>query len=52
LKAYATLFFVLMLISVCFIDDNIQPGIAKAGRVSLALSGVLFIITGAIALFS
>jgi hypothetical protein len=52
LKAYATLFFVAILISVCFIDNNIQPGIAKAGRASLALSSVLFLITGAIALFS
>ena len=52
LKAYATLFFVIMLISVCFIDNNIQPGIAKVGRISLALSGALFLITGAIALFT
>ena len=52
MKAYATLFFVIMLISVCFIDNNIQVGIAKAWRVSLALSSVLFLITGGIALFS
>ena len=52
MKAYATLFFVIMLISVCFIDNNIQPGIAKVGRISLTLSSMLFLITGAIALFS
>jgi hypothetical protein len=52
LKAYVTIFFVIMLISVCFIDNNIQPGIAKVGRVSLAISSLLFIIAGAIALFS
>jgi len=47
-----TVFFVIMLISVCFIDNNIQPAIAKVGRVSLAVSSVLFLITGVIALFS
>jgi hypothetical protein len=52
MKAYATAFFVMILISVCFIDNNIQPGIAKVGRISLAISGLLFLITGGIALFS
>ena len=52
MKAYATIFFVIMLISVCFIDNNIQPGIAKVGRISLVLSGALFVIAAAIALFT
>ena len=52
MKVYATAFFIVMLISVCFIDNNIQPGIAKVGRVSLAISSVLFLMTGGIALFS
>jgi hypothetical protein len=52
LKAYVTACFIVMLLSVCFIDNNIQPAIAKVGRVSLAVSSLLFLITGAIALFT
>lgn len=52
MKAYVTVFFIIMLLSVCFIDNGIQPAIAKVGRVSLALSTVLFLITGAIALLT
>jgi hypothetical protein len=52
LQAYVTACFVVMLLSVCFIDNNIQPAIAKVGRVSLGVSSVLFLVTGAIALFS
>jgi len=52
LKAYVTVFFIIMLLSVCFIDNGIQPAIAKVGRVSLAVSSLLFIIAGTIALFS
>jgi hypothetical protein len=50
MQAYATLFLVLTLIAVCFIDDNIQPFIARIGRISLAVFGTLFVITEAIAL--
>jgi hypothetical protein len=52
LKAYATLFFCLALISVCFVDNNIQPFIAKIGRVSLAVFGALFVIAEAFVIFS
>jgi hypothetical protein len=52
LKAYATLFFCLALLSVCFIDNNIQPFIAKIGRVSLAVFSALFIIAEAFVLFN
>ena len=52
MKAYATAFFVVMLLSVCFIDNNIQPAIAKVGRVTLGISSLLFLITGGIALFT
>jgi len=52
MKLYAVLFGVLTLVSVCFIDNNIQPMIAKVGRVSLAVCGVLFIVTEAIYLFT
>ena len=50
MQAYATVFGIMALISVCFVDNNIQPAIAKVGRVSLLISGVLFVITEAIAL--
>ena len=52
MKPYAVLFGVLTLISVCFIDPYIQPFIAKIGRISLAVFGVLFIVTEAIVLIS
>jgi hypothetical protein len=52
LKVYVTACFIVMLLSLCFIDNNIQPAIAKVGRVSLVVSSVLFLITGAIALFT
>jgi hypothetical protein len=52
LKAYATACFIVMLIAVCFVDNNIQPAIAKVGRVTLGISSLLFLITGGIALFS
>ena len=52
MKVYVTTCFIVMLISVCFIDNNIQPAIAKVGRITLGISSVLFLVTGAIALFS
>ena len=52
MKVYVTACFIVMLISVCFIDNNIQPAIAKVGRVTLGVSSLLFLITGAISLFT
>ena len=52
MKLYAVLSGVLALISACFVDNNIQPFIAKIGRVSLAICTVVFVITEAIYLIA
>ena len=48
MKIYAVVSGVLTLVSACFVDGNIQPIVAKVGRVSLAVCGVVFLITEAI----
>ena len=45
MKAYAVVSGVLTLVSACFVDNNIQPFVAKIGRVALVVSGVVFLIT-------
>ena len=52
MKLYAILSFVIALISLCFIDNNIQPIIAKGGRIVLAVSTVVFVITETIYLIT
>ncbi|HEY5896595.1 MAG TPA: hypothetical protein VIV54_03465 [Burkholderiales bacterium] len=52
MKAYAVLSGVIALCSLGFIDNNIQPVVAKAGRVALVLSSVVFLITEGIYLMS
>ena len=50
MKPYALIFGIVALVSACFTDNGIQPGIAKVGRWTLLVSGVLFVITEAIVL--
>ena len=45
MKTYAALSFVLMVLSLCIIDEHIQPAVAKVGRACLVIFGVLFVIT-------
>jgi hypothetical protein len=52
MKAYAALFGVLTVLSLCFVDSNIQPFVARIGRVSLAVFAVLFVVAEAIYLVS
>ena len=50
MKPYALIFGIAAMISACFTDNGIQPGIAKVGRWSLLISSVLFVITEGIVL--
>ena len=50
MKAYALVFGIIALISACFTDNQIQPAIAKVGRWTLLVSGILFVITEGIVL--
>ena len=52
MKVYAVVSGVLTLVSACFVDNNIQPFVAKVGRISLAVCGVLFLITETIFLIT
>ena len=52
MKGYAVLSGVLALCSLGFIDNHIQPGVAKVGRVVLVLSSIVFLITESIYLMS
>ena len=52
MKGYAVMFGVLAVLSLCFVDSNIQPFVAKIGRVSLGVFAVLFVVTEAIYLMS
>ncbi|HET7670562.1 MAG TPA: hypothetical protein VFK84_09155 [Burkholderiales bacterium] len=52
MKAYAVVSGVLTLVSACFVDNNIQPFVAKVGRVALVASGVVFLITETIFLIT
>ncbi len=52
MKAYAVLSGVLALCSLGFVDNYIQPGIAKAGRAVLVLSSIAFLITESIYLMT
>ena len=52
MKAYAVVSGVLTLVSACFVDNNIQPFVAKVGRVSLAACGVVFLVTEALFLIT
>jgi hypothetical protein len=52
MKLYAILSFVVALVSLCFVDSNIQPIVAKGGRVVLAVSTVVFVITETIYLIT
>ena len=50
MKAYALVFGIVALVSACFTDNGIQPGIAKIGRWTLLVSSVLFVIAEGIVL--
>ena len=50
MKPYALVFGIVALVSACFTDNQIQPGIAKAGRWLLLVSGVLFVVAEGIVL--
>ena len=50
MKIYAVVSGVLTLVSACFVDNNIQPLVAKIGRVSVAVCGIVFLVTEAIVL--
>jgi hypothetical protein len=52
MKSYAVLSGVLAILSLCIVDDNIQPAVARIGRVSLAVFSVVFVVTEAIYLMS
>ena len=52
MKPYALVFGIVALVSACFTDNQIQPGIAKVGRWVLLVSSVLFVITESIVLVS
>ena len=52
MKVYAVLSGVLTLVSACFVDNDIQPIVAKIGRVSVAVCGVVFLITETIFLIT
>ena len=45
MKVYAVVSGVLTLVSACFVDNNIQPFVAKIGRVSLAVCSIVFLIS-------
>ena len=45
MKAYAIVSGVLALVSACFVDNNIEPWVAKVGRVSLVVCSIVFAIT-------
>jgi hypothetical protein len=40
------------LISLCFIDNGIVPAVAKGGRVVLAVSAAIFVVSEAIVLLA
>lgn len=52
MKTYVLIFGIATLLSLCFVDPGIQPAIAKVGRWSLLVTSVLFLISGAVAVFS
>jgi hypothetical protein len=50
MKTWALVSGIVALVSVCFVDDGIVPVVAKGGRVVLAVSTAIFVVTEAIVL--
>ncbi len=52
MKTWALVSGTVALISLCFVDNGIVPAVAKVGRLVLAVSTAIFVVTEAIVLLT